>query len=68
MMGGDFLGIVPGVNEVNEYINSISKFSNDYKLNNAWKCIVDGEGIEKAINEIYNYVSLINMEKYTYNI
>lgn len=41
---------------LSKIVNSVSKVSNDYKLNNAWKCISRGLNEEKSINELYNYV------------
>lgn len=38
-------------------ITGASKLVNDYKLNNAWKCISLGINEESSINELYNYTN-----------
>lgn len=57
MLGGDVIEVTPEVNEANEFITSIIKLSNDFKLNCAWKCLGEDINVEKSINELYAYVS-----------
>lgn len=56
MIGTDMIDVIPALNEANEYIDKIAKLSNDYKLYYAWKCLAEGNNVEKSINELYNYV------------
>ena len=53
----DLISVTPYLKEANEWINEVSKYSNDIKLSEAWKCIGQGNDIEKSINQLYNYVN-----------
>ena len=56
-LGADVIQIIPKINDVNEYIDSIGKLADDLKLDSAWQCLAEGKDVEKSINELYNYVS-----------
>lgn len=60
----DAAEIIPEIKDKFEFIEQISKFANDFKLNQAWKCIADGKNEEESINVLYNYVS--NQERAFY--
>ena len=53
----DFIGIIPCLKDANELVNDVSKYSNDIKLAEAWRCIAEDNDIEKSINQLYDYVS-----------
>ena len=57
MIGNDIISLFKGLDEANEYVSKLSKFSNDTKLAYAWYCIGKDIDIERSINEIYTYVS-----------
>lgn len=51
------MNVIPNLKDVNEWINDVSKYSNDIKLAEAWRCIAEDNDIEKSINQLYDYVS-----------
>lgn len=53
----DFLKVTPYLKDANEWVSDVSKYSNDIKLSEAWKCIGKDNDVEKSINQLYNYVS-----------
>lgn len=53
----DFLSVTPYLKDAVEWVNDVSKYSNDIKLFEAWRCISQDNDVEKSINQLYNYVS-----------
>ena len=53
----DFLSVTLYLKDAVEWVNDVSKYSNDIKLFEAWRCIGQDNDVEKSINQLYNYVS-----------
>lgn len=51
------LRLSPKIDDAMEYVTRISNIADNFKLEQAWRCISEDKDIETSINILYNYVS-----------